>query len=366
MTITGIVAEFNPFHYGHRYLLEQISGLKIIAMSGNFMQRGEPAIVDKWSRAQMAIENGADIVVELPFLVSVQSADHFAKGAVAILNQLGIQELAFGTEENSCYQQILEDYRTKQKEMEDFLKSQSHLKSYPEISQEMWRKFLGITFSRQTPNHILALSYIKAIAPYDIQLKPVKRVGSGFHSLDKTAFIASATAIRHHIEDKVFLKQSTPIWENLLKEPHVSWDNYFHLLKYQILSHQHLTEIYQVNKEMASRIKKAITKVDNIEELINKVVTKRYTKSRVRRLLTYILVNAKDCSLPEKIHVLGFSQKGQRYLSQLKNKEMLITRIGKEPWDSMTQKADIIYQMGNKKMTPQTYGRIPIMEKSID
>ena len=81
MTITGIIAEFNPFHNGHKYLLEQADGLKIVAMSGNFMQRGEPAIVDKWTRAQMALENGADLVVELPFLVSVQAADFFGQGA---------------------------------------------------------------------------------------------------------------------------------------------------------------------------------------------------------------------------------------------------------------------------------------------
>ena len=82
MTITGIIAEFNPFHNGHKYLLEQAKGLKIIAMSGNFVQRGEPAIVDKWIRAEMALRNGADLVVELPFLVAVQSADYFAQGAV--------------------------------------------------------------------------------------------------------------------------------------------------------------------------------------------------------------------------------------------------------------------------------------------
>ena len=80
MTITGIIAEFNPFHNGHKYLLEQAEGLKIVAMSGNFMQHGEPAIVDKWTRTQMALENGADLVVELPFLISVQAADFLVKG----------------------------------------------------------------------------------------------------------------------------------------------------------------------------------------------------------------------------------------------------------------------------------------------
>ena len=100
MTITGIVAEFNPFHNGHCYLLSQAEGVKIVAMSGNFVQRGEPAVVDKWTRAEMALKCGADLVVELPFLVAVQSADYFAQGAVDILERLGVDNLAFGTEEN--------------------------------------------------------------------------------------------------------------------------------------------------------------------------------------------------------------------------------------------------------------------------
>ena len=98
MTVTGIIAEFNPFHNGHKYLLDHAEGIKIVAMSGNFVQRGEPAIVDKWTRAQMALENGADLVVELPFFTAVQSADYFAAGAVDILSRLGIDSLTFGTE----------------------------------------------------------------------------------------------------------------------------------------------------------------------------------------------------------------------------------------------------------------------------
>ena len=115
MTVTGIIAEFNPFHNGHKYLLKQAEGLKIVAMSGNFVQRGEPAIVDKWTRAQMALENGADLVVELPFLVAVQSADHFAKGAVEILSRLGIDQLTFGTEEVLDYQAIATVYSEKKR-----------------------------------------------------------------------------------------------------------------------------------------------------------------------------------------------------------------------------------------------------------
>ena len=107
MTVTGIIAEFNPFHNGHKYLLSQADGVKVVAMSGNFVQRGEPAIVDKWIRAEMALRNGADLVVELPFLVAVQSADYFAQGAVDILERLGVDKLAFGTEENLDFHRFM-------------------------------------------------------------------------------------------------------------------------------------------------------------------------------------------------------------------------------------------------------------------
>ena len=138
MTVTGIIAEFNPFHNGHKYLLEQAEGLKIVAMSGNFVQRGEPAIVDKWIRAQMALDNGADLVVELPFLVAVQSADHFAKGAVEILSRLGIDQLTFGTEAVLDYQAIATVYSEKEAEMEAFLRSLPEDLSYPQKNQKMW------------------------------------------------------------------------------------------------------------------------------------------------------------------------------------------------------------------------------------
>jgi len=144
MKITGIIAEFNPFHNGHKYLLDQAEGLKIVAMSGNFVQRGEPAIVDKWIRAQMALENGADLVVELPFLVAVQSADHFAKGAVEILSRLGIDQLTFGTEEVLDYQAIATIYSEKEVEMEVFLRSLPDDLSYPQKTQKIPQPYPGL------------------------------------------------------------------------------------------------------------------------------------------------------------------------------------------------------------------------------
>lgn len=360
MTITGIIAEFNPFHNGHKYLLEQADGLKIVAMSGNFMQRGEPAIVDKWIRAQMALENGADLVVELPFLVSVQAADFFGQGAVAILARLGMDTLAFGTEEVVDYQQIANLCTERGQEMELFMENLPDSLSYPQKTQAMWKKFAGLDFSGDTPNHVLALAYAKAVVGRNIKLHPIKRQGAGYHSVDKDVDFASATAIRQHLADSDFIERFMPSVDLFKNASKVNWEDYYPLLRYQILSNSDLTTIYQVNQEMAVRIKDAIKTAQSMEELVEAVATKRYTKARVRRLLTYILVQARESALPEAIHILGFTEKGRQHLKALKEQVHLVSRIGKEPWDVMTQKADQIYQLGHPSITEQNFGRVPI------
>ena len=364
MTITGIIAEFNPFHNGHKYLLDQAEGLKIVAMSGNFVQRGEPAIVDKWTRAQMALENGADLVVELPFLVSVQAADFFGQGAVAILARLGMDTLAFGTEEVLDYQQIANLYTERGQEMELFMENLPNSLSYPQKTQAMWKEFADLDFSGDTPNHVLALAYAKAVAGRKIKLHPIQRQGAGYHSVDKDVDFASATSLRQHQNDQNFLERFMPsiaLFENASK---VNWEDYYPLLRYQILSNPDLTIIYQVNQEMAVRIKDAIKTAQTVDELVEIVATKRYTKARVRRLLTYILVQARENALPEGIHVLGFTEKGRQHLKPLKEQVHLVSRIGKEPWDAMTQKADQIYQLGHPSIAEQNFGRVPIRIES--
>ena len=360
MTVTGIIAEFNPFHNGHKYLLEQAKGLKVVAMSGNFMQRGEPAIVDKWIRAQMALETGADLVIELPFLVSVQAADFFGQGSIDILARLGIDTLVFGTEEVLDYQKIADLHSERGQEMEFFMENLPDSLSYPQKTQAMWKEFAGLDFSGDTPNHVLALAYAKAVAGRNISLYPIQRQGAGYHSVDKDVDFASATALRQHQTDSDFLERFMPsvaFFENASK---VSWEDYFLLLRYQILSNPDLTTIYQVNQEMAVRIKDAIKTAKSVDELVEVVATKRYTKARVRRLLTYILVQARESDLPEGIHVLGFTEKGRQHLKSLKEQVHLVSRIGKEPWDEMTQKADQIYQQGHPSIAEQNFGRAPI------
>lgn len=360
MKISGVIAEFNPFHNGHRYLLDQMEGLKIVAMSGNFVQRGEPAFVDKWVRAQMALSQGADLVLELPFLVSVQAADFFATGAVAILARAGVDELVFGSEEVHDYNQLLEVYRSQAEKMSRYMDQLPSSLSYPQKSQATWEKFVGLTFSGQKPNHILGLAYTKAVADTNLTLKAVQRQGAGFHSLDKNQSYASATALRHHRGDLEFIKRHSPVANLLSQAPQQDWSLYWPLLRYQILSYPNLQEIYQVNEELAQRLLQTIDRVNSVEELVAAVSTKRFTKARVRRVLTYILVGAKETSLPESLHVLGFSERGRQHLALLKKQIKLVTRIGAEPWDVLTQKADKIYSLGQEGIGEQNFGRIPI------
>lgn len=367
MTISGIIAEFNPFHNGHKYLLEQAQGLKIVAMSGNFVQRGEPAIIDKWTRAQMALAHGADLVVELPLLVSVQSADYFASGAVDILDKLGIDTLVFGTEEQLDYQRLAKVYEEKAEQMTAFLSTLPEELSYPQKTQKMWETFAGIDFSGNTPNHILGLAYAKACAGKDISLQPIQRQGAGYHSLETENSFASATNLRVHRKDKDFVDKFMPNADLFLNAPQVTWDDYFQLLKYQIMTNADLTGIFQVNEELASRIRSAIRSVATVEELVDKVATKRYTKARIRRILVYILVGAVEKPLPSAFHVLGFTPKGQAHLKTVKKSVDIVARIGAKPWDMVTQQADQVYQLGKPEIADQTWGRVPVrvLEKSL-
>ena len=357
--IIGIVADFNPFHNGHKYLLDQAGeGIKIVAMSGNFMQRGEPALFDKWTRAEMALKNGADIVVELPVMGAVQAADFFAQAAVDILDKMGIGELVFGSESTLDYQKIVNLYEEKSTEMENFIKDLPDTLSYPEKTQMMWQKFSGLHFDGNTPNHVLALAYAKASAGKDIRLQAIQR-SNDFHSRSLSGEIASATAIRTNIDQQDILNFVPENLKQLYQHPRVSWDNYFTLLKYKIISHD-LSLIFQMNTELESRIKTAIKQVNTVDELIEAVHTKRYTRARVRRLLTYVLLDIpRDFQLPQNIHVLGFTKQGQQHLAKVKDK--LVTRIGKESWDLLTQKSDDIYQLGNRSFKEQNHGRKPLI-----
>jgi predicted nucleotidyltransferase len=287
----------------------------------------------------------------------VQSADFFAQGAIDILAEMGANELIFGSESDLDYNSIVKLYEEKSEQMEIYLKNLPENLSYPEKTQLMWQEFSNVKFDGNTPNHVLALAYAKASAGKNIKLRSVQR-NNDFHSADLSGKMASATAIRANIKGDIW----PYVPENLVDlyhEPTVTWDDLFSHLKYKIIS-QNLQNIFQVNQEMESRIKKNIKNARNFEELVEKVHTKRYTKARVRRILTYILLNfPREIERPQKIHVLGFTARGQKHLVQVKEK--CLVRIGKEPWDNLTQIADDIYQLGNEELAEQNHGRKPLI-----
>ncbi|MQW23297.1 MULTISPECIES: nucleotidyltransferase [unclassified Lactococcus] len=362
--ITGIIAEFNPFHNGHQHLLAQADGLKIVVMSGNWDQRGAPAIFDKWTRAEMALENGADLVVEMPTLVSVQAADFFASGSVDILAELGVEELVFGSETAIDYNEITALYEKKADQMNAFIENLPDEYSYPEKTQLMWEHFSTVKFDGNTPNHVLGLAYAKACANKKIRLRAVARTGSehGSQDMSMQSRFASGTALRTAILDGQPADEINRYSPSVLTEVQaVDWSAYFDLLRYKIISTEDLTTIFQVNEELSSRLKKQIKVAKNFDELVTLVHTKRYTKARVRRILTYLLLDIKpDFTLPKQIHVLGFTAKGQQHLRSVSEKT--IVRIGQQPWDSVTQKADAIYQLGSNQLLEQNHGRKPIIK----
>ena len=171
---------------------------------------------------------------------------------------------------------------------------------------------------------------------------------------------ASATALRQKLDQPDFIKKFTPAYHLLETAPKVTWSDLFPYLHYQIVTYPDLTDYYQVNQELSVRIREALKSSETIEELVEQVATKRYTKARVRRLLTYILVGARQEELPSGIHILGFSEQGRQHLSKLKGKVDLASRIGKEPWDGLTQQADKVYQLGNPALAEQDFGRFPL------
>ena len=324
----------------------------------------------------MALSCGADLVVELPVMVSVQAADFFASGAVDILKNLGITDLAFGSESAIDYNEIADIYETKETEMESFIKALPDQLSYPEKTQMMWQHFTGIKFDGNTPNHVLALAYAKAAAGKNINLQAIKRVGK-FHSTKLTEGFASATALRQQLfsltdevgqslfslTDLSAIKNHVPsVILETYASPKTNWAAYFPLLQYKIRLDDHLENIFQVNQELSVRLKNTIKSAKNFDELVELVYTKRYTKARVRRLLTYILLNIpKEFNLPKEIHILGFSKAGQEILAQ--NRGKIISKIGQKPWDELTQKADEIYQLGNVDFKEQNFGRKPIIKR---
>ncbi|MGM0123869.1 hypothetical protein IGI37_001243 [Enterococcus sp. AZ194] len=384
MKSCGVVVEYNPFHNGHLYHLKQAreaskAEVIVAVMSGNFLQRGEPAIMDKWIRANQALQNGADLVIELPFEWSVQSADYFAKGAIQLLQAVGCASLCFGTDSEQAF-----DYEVfgafvkenKEKIDQEFNSLEDSSLSYAQKMTEVFRKlYPEISLDFISPNHILGLSYAKENALYKSPMKiyPIFRKSAGYHDnqLAKGA-IASATAIRNAAKNNQSTESYVPkeTQADLLEQHVTSWEDYWPYLRYKILSTEvlELQQIYQVKEGLEYRIKKAATSSKTFDQFIQAVKSKRYTQTRLQRLACYILLNVKEHEIKTQwekpyLHVLGFTKKGQAYLKERKKASQypFVSKIGKKEEEQyqLLIRGDKIYQLGINK-AEQNFGRFPI------
>lgn len=307
MVICGIVAEYNPFHSGHARhiaLSRLVSGADMIvcAMSGSFVQRGEPAIFDKWTRAACAIAGGADAVIELPLLYAIQSAEGFSAGGIKVLAAAGCTDLCFGceTDDINLLSRIAQTVAGESEDYSDRLKA--HLAQ-------------GSSFARaralaanapdvvSMPGAILGVEYIKAISQYAPHITPhvVKREGAGYHSQDIAAHLPSATAIRRALsEDKTTeaLAAMPPACADIVQAafnaglspayPHVFDAALVHTLR--LRGPEYIASLPDVSEGLENRIYAAAKLCRTREEIIARVKTKRYAYSRISRILICALL----------------------------------------------------------------------------
>lgn len=328
MKILGIIAEFNPFHNGHKYLIEQAkrnagADACIIVMSGNFVQRGEPAIMDKFTRAQIALKCGADIVIELPTFIATASAEGFAHGAVSLLKQLNIVDtIAFGIEKNSIdiavkISELLIEESTELKNSIKLL-CESGL-SYPVARSKTVLSMLPDTIKPDaekilsSPNSILAIEYLKAIKRLNWNIEPVtiKRKGAGYNDTSQYDNFSSASGIRNFLKEHKNISECVPeaSYEIMIKYMNtrgfVYEEDIFSALIYKLMSmdKNKLSEYIDSNEFIANKIKNCLYEVFGYDKLIELLSSKDYTVSRIKRVLTHILLEIDKSFLSENSYI---------------------------------------------------------------
>ena len=361
--VLGIIAEYNPFHNGHLYHLIESkkvtnSDYTIAVISGNFTQRGIPSIVNKWQKTKMALNNGVDLIIELPTLYSISSAENFADGAVKILNSLGIvNHISFGAEtedikkldliSNILYSESIEYKGLLSKELDKGL-------SYPKARENALITYLnddGIKDIISSPNNILGIEYLKALKKYNSDIHPISILRNEVdHNDDNISnSFASSTKIRELIKnnDLEQLKYVIPdevynILEENNKDNNIVnglgvFENEI-LYNLRKMSIEQIAELPDVCEGLEYAIKNASNEVNSINELIDKIKSKRYIQTRIQRILLYILldITKKDMEIAKNnipyIRVLGFNNKGKELISEITKKNpniKIITSVKK-------------------------------------
>lgn len=393
MKSVGIIAEYNPFHNGHLYQINKAKELTeaeivVVVMSGNFLQRGEPAFINKWARTQMALAGGVDLIVELPIAFSAQPADYFAYGGIQILDQLHIDTISFGAESGSSnnFKEAGKIAVDSEKEINEKFSQEAKTKSYAEKMQEAilsLNKPFPIDLTE--PNNQLGFAYAKEIYRQNpnISIQTINRVESSYHQpdLNHAGLISSATSIRNAALNSEKVSKYIPLKaQNFFSNAnYIIWEDYWKFLQYRILSSSisDLNQIYQMEEGIEYRIKE-IAKVSNsFASFIKRLKPKHFTEARLKRLCTYILLNISKEKMKKEmrgvhaLHLLGFSKKGQQYLNQIKKdlKFPLLSKIDqktKNYWE-LDIKAGEVYRLAHpEQLVEQDFKRNPLKFIDID
>lgn len=352
MKVNGIIAEYNPFHNGHSYHMshaKQSTGADytVIAMSGNFVQRGAPALINKYKRAEMALQNGADLVLELPVYYSTSSAEYFAEGAIALLDKLGvITELCFGSEcgDITILQRIADILLTEPSAYVDALKNHMRLGlSYPSARNAALIHYdpslIAYKDVLSSPNNILGIAYLKALKRRESHINPftTRRVGADYHDKRLGEMQASALAIRQAIMSAVdteYLRNQMPEYaysilaECLNQRCFLENDAFSSMLHYKLLTEAEkgYEEYLDVSPELSDRIRNNLEQFRSFQDFCDLLKSKDMTYTRISRCLLHILLNMKTSTMEKYVsmdyvpyvRVLGFRKDAAPLLTAIK------------------------------------------------
>ena len=355
MKKVGIIAEYNPFHNGHIYHLKETKKMfpnsyLILVLIGNFTQRGEPSIINKWDKTKIALDYGFDLVVELPVNIATESAKYYAEGAIKILNELKCDYLVFGSETNDI--DLFKDLVKKSNSKEYELKIKHFLDkglNYPNSCSKALYEITETIIDK--PNDVLALEYIRSIYNMNSKIIPVsiKRTNN-YHNNIINSNIVSATSIRKNLNNTEKIKSVMPNC-SLEKFVNISLESYFNYIKYEIITNDTLSNILDVDEGIENKLKKEITSANTLDEFILKVKSKRYSYNKIKRMLLHILLKTKkDCNKEiNYIRVLGLNNNGTKIIKEVKKhtKIPIITKFKKEYEDLFKDdlKASLIYSL---------------------
>lgn len=356
MQIIGIVTEYNPFHNGHLYQIKKIKEMYpdsviIVAMSGNYTIRGEISVLDKWNKTNIAINNGIDIVLEIPFIYSNQSSDIFSYAALKMLNEFKIEKLVFGSETNNIdLLSLASSVQIDNKKFDSLVKDyMSKGYNYPSSIGKSIYELTGIKIKES--NDILGVSYIKEILKNKYNIKPIsiKRTNN-FKTNTKKSNIISAYEIREFLNKNESIKEYVPnnVTPYIKK---VDYEKLFNLIKYKVISEKNSFNKYHlIDEGIENRIYEGVIKCDNYDDLVKYISNKRVTINKVNRILINIFVgltkeeaNNKELSY---IKILGLSKNGKKYYSKIK-KDINIKVCNKFEKDIMNTelKASYLYSI---------------------